>query len=91
MNRLAATVRRSTISEQDLDSSIFSLAEKPSEKKIGTAGSSLHEAVADFEQDLIREALQKCRHNQVQTAKFLGLSRQGLIKKMRRYGIKALP
>ena len=88
MKRLAATVRRPTISEEDLDSSIFTVADKPQSKKSGTASSSLHEAVAEFEQDMIREALKKCQHNQVQTAKFLGLSRQGLIKKMRRYGIK---
>ncbi len=88
MKRLAATVRRPTISEQDLDRSILSLAERPSEKKSGTPGSSLPEAVADFEQEMIREALKKCRYNQVQTAKFLGLSRQGLIKKIKRYGIK---
>jgi len=89
MKRLVATIRRPTISEQDLDRSIQLWAERPSEKKLGTAGSSLHEAVADFEQDMIRTALQQCHHNQVQTAKFLGISRQGLIKKMRRYGIKS--
>ena len=89
MKRLAATVRRSTISEADLDSSILTVADKPQSKKAGTVNSSLHEAVAEFEQDMIREALKKCQHNQVQTAKFLGLSRQGLIKKMRRYGIKS--
>ena len=88
MKRLAATVRRPTISEQDLDRTIL-VAKRPLEHKIGTTGTSFHQAVADFEQNMIREALQECQHNQVKTAKFLGLSRQGLIKKMKRYGIKS--
>ena len=88
MKRLAATVRRPTISEQDLDRAIL-VAKGPSEKKKETAGSSLHQAVADFEQNMILDALQECQYNQVQTAKFLGISRQGLIKKMKRYGIKS--
>lgn len=87
MKRLAVTARRVTISEQDLDRSIFS-SKSLSGGKSGLSGSSLHEAVAEFEQNLIREALEKCKNNQVQTAKALGLSRQGLIKKMKRYGIK---
>ncbi|MDX1411204.1 MAG: sigma-54-dependent Fis family transcriptional regulator [Nitrospirales bacterium] len=86
MKRLAATVRRPTISVQDLEREIL-VAKGPSEKKKGTGGSSLHEAVADFEQNRIQDALQECQYNQVQTAKFLGISRQGLIKKMKRYGI----
>jgi transcriptional regulator with PAS, ATPase and Fis domain len=50
---------------------------------------SLKETVAALEKRLIVEALQARRHNQQQAAKMLGLSRQGLIKKMKRYGIKA--
>jgi transcriptional regulator of acetoin/glycerol metabolism len=37
---------------------------------------------------MILKALQEYRQNQQQAAKALGLSRQGLIKKIRRYGIK---
>jgi len=88
MKRLAATVRRPMISAQDLDRTIL-LSKRPEEKKTGTGGASLHQAVADFEKNLILDALQECQHNQVQSAKFLGISRQGLIKKMKRYGIKS--
>ena len=88
MKRLAATIRRTTISEQDLDRAIL-VTKGSSEKTIGTSGSSLHQAVADFEQHMILDALQDCQYNQVQTAKFLGISRQGLIKKMKRYGLKS--
>ena len=49
---------------------------------------SLKEAVEDLEKRLILEALQRCNQNQRQSAKGLGLSRYGLIKKIRRYGIR---
>jgi two-component system NtrC family response regulator len=52
-------------------------------------GRSLHQAVAELEQRMIRETLAACRFNQVQTAKRLGLSRQGLIKKIKRYHIES--
>jgi DNA-binding NtrC family response regulator len=43
--------------------------------------------VEDLEKRLIRETLHTCQSNQQRTAERLGLSRQGLIKKMKRYGI----
>jgi DNA-binding NtrC family response regulator len=45
--------------------------------------------VEEFEKQIILEALETCRQNQKQTAKLLGLSRQGLINRMKRYSIKA--
>ena len=50
---------------------------------------TLKETVEEVEKGLILEALRNFRQNQLQAAKALGLSRQGLIKKMKRYGIKA--
>jgi DNA-binding NtrC family response regulator len=47
----------------------------------------LDDAMGDYEKRLLLEALSSHGNNQVQTAKALGLSRQGLIKKMKRYGI----
>jgi len=38
---------------------------------------------------MIQETLKQCRQNQQHAAKALGLSHQGLIKKMKRYRIKA--
>ena len=38
---------------------------------------------------MIQEALQQTKQNQLHAAKALGLSRHGLIKKMKRYGIKS--
>jgi DNA-binding NtrC family response regulator len=47
----------------------------------------LDDAVGDYEKRFLMEALRNHGNNQVQTAKALGLSRQGLIKKMKRFGI----
>jgi len=43
--------------------------------------------VSELERRIIRDTLELYR-NQQQSAKALGMSRQGLIKKMRRYGIR---
>ena len=87
MKRLAVTARRSKISEQDLDDVIRS-GHMPLARLPSSSSFSLHQAVADLEQSLIQEALHQNKYNQVHTAKALGLSRQGLIKKMKRYGIE---
>jgi DNA-binding NtrC family response regulator len=50
-------------------------------------GTSLKAAVEELEQHMLQEALVASGYNQVQTAIRLGLSRQGLIKKLKRYGI----
>ena len=46
---------------------------------------SLKTAIEALERGMIREALQETRFNQQQAARRLGLSRQGLINKMKRY------
>jgi DNA-binding NtrC family response regulator len=45
------------------------------------------DAVARIEKEMIEEALEAAHSNQCQAAKALGLSRQGLINKMKRYGV----
>ncbi len=50
---------------------------------------SLPDEVEALEKVRIREALLACGFNQVRTARKLGLSRQGLINKLKRYGITA--
>jgi DNA-binding NtrC family response regulator len=47
--------------------------------------STLKDAVEDLERRMIVDALQTTRNNQLQAARQLGLSRQGLINKMKRY------
>ena len=53
------------------------------------AGRPLDAALADYEKKLIIAALGENGNNQVRTAEALGLSRQGLIKKMKRLGVSS--
>jgi DNA-binding NtrC family response regulator len=53
------------------------------------AAKSLQEDVEELEKQRIREVLAACGFNQVRTARQLGLSRQGLINKLKRYNIAA--
>ncbi len=48
---------------------------------------TLKQAIDDLERRMIVDALQTTRNNQLQAARQLGLSRQGLINKMKRYGL----
>jgi Nif-specific regulatory protein len=87
VRRLALSVPGKTIAPEDLSDGMRSApgpaaAEPRAEKP-------LKDTVAELERGMILEALKNCRQNQQQAAKALGLSRQGLIKKIKRYGIKA--
>ncbi|MCZ6877830.1 MAG: sigma-54-dependent Fis family transcriptional regulator, partial [Acidobacteria bacterium] len=46
------------------------------------------ETVEELEKEMILEALEACQHNQLRAASRLGLSRQGLFKKIKRYGLR---
>ena len=99
MRRVVVLAQGNAITELDLSETI--LGNRGDLQKITSARSaketgakvekrlSLKETVGDVERRLILEALQSCHQNQLQAAKELGLSRQGLIKKMKRYGIKS--
>jgi Nif-specific regulatory protein len=87
IKRLVVMVRGATIQEEALEEGIRC----PTQINSGAPdlqGRSLPQAVAELEQRMIRETLAACRFNQVQTAKRLGLSRQGLIKKIKRHNIQ---
>jgi len=86
IKRLVVTVRRTVITGDDLDESIR-FGKVLQHSGTLTPCQTIHEAVEDLEKRMIQEALQSCHYNQVQSAKLLGLSRQGLIKKVKRYGI----
>ena len=85
--RLAAIARQNLITEEDLWEGVptprYDQAAKPAKPQ------SLKSAVGQLERQMILEALQKTRNNQQQAARTLGLSRQGLINKMKRYTISA--
>jgi Nif-specific regulatory protein len=84
--RLAACARLNLIQEEDLwegtaNAGREQLAIQPVKLQ------SLKKAVIEMEQRMITEALRETRNNQQQAARLLGLSRQGLINKMKRYAI----
>ncbi len=88
IKRLVVSTRRTAIAEEDLADSIRAAADQAG-PAAGSSGRSLKKTVEELERRLIADALQRCRGNQVQAAKLLGLSRQGLIKKIARYGLKS--
>ncbi len=57
------------------------------EEPLGGLNSSLPEQVKSLEITLIRKALKESDGNRTRAAKLLGITRQGLHKKMGRYGI----
>jgi DNA-binding NtrC family response regulator len=85
VKRLAICAPGPAIEFEDLAPEIAGEAPKPATP--GDSDRALDEAVGGYEKKLLIEALSAHGNNQVQTAKALGLSRQGLIKKMKRYGI----
>jgi Nif-specific regulatory protein len=87
IKRLVVLTQAPTITAEDVSDAIRRHVNN--RRPVSTESSlSLKETVEEVEKRLIREALQTCRNHQQQTAEMLGLSRQGLLKKMKRYGIK---
>ena len=87
--RLAACAQGSTITEEDLFDDDLVAGPAPPQPPPGVKPQSLKKAIADLERQMIQEALTSTRNNQQQTARLLGLSRQGLINKLKRYAITA--
>lgn len=79
--RLAACARGSTIDEEDL-------AEGRPPAPAPRNGGSLKDAIAELEKRMIVDTLRATSFNQQQTARALGISRQGLINKIKRYRIQ---
>jgi Nif-specific regulatory protein len=86
VKRLVASVRAKSITEANLDASI-----RASVTKVAAApeapSRSLPAAVEQLERRLIEEALGESKGNKQRAAQTLGLSRQGLIKKLKRLRI----
>ena len=84
--RLAACAAQSRITEEDLwETMPAPTHESPPPRQ--TKAPSLKKAVEELERRMISEALLGTRSNQQQAARLLGLSRQGLINKMKRYNV----
>ena len=88
--RVAACARGNTILEEDLVESAPP-APPPAASALRAARPSrpqhLKDAVEALEREMIAEALHTTRNNQQQSARRLGLSRQGLINKIKRYNL----
>jgi Nif-specific regulatory protein len=84
--RLAACARGTVIEEDDLFEGIPAPGHEPPPVQ-PVKLQSLKKAVAEMERRMIADALASTKNNQQQAAKMLGLSRQGLINKMKRYAI----
>ncbi len=86
IKRLVTLVPRKLIYEEDLPENIQESGRDKGSLKL-LSKHTLKERVEEFERKIIVEALERCEQNQMQAAKLLGLSRQGLINKMKRYGL----
>ena len=85
--RLAACARLNMIQEEDLWEGTANQGREQQLTIQPVKLQSLKKAVIEMEQRMITEALRETRNNQQQAARLLGLSRQGLINKMKRYAI----
>jgi transcriptional regulator with PAS, ATPase and Fis domain len=86
MKRLVLSVSGNTVAKKDLSEAI---------RRSGTEVVSslsmprlMKDVVCEIEKRMIQEALQQSKQNQLHAAKALGLSRHGLIKKMKRYNMR---
>jgi Nif-specific regulatory protein len=87
MKRLVACSRKRMITEEDLGEGIPEARDH--ERKSPARAASMKAAVEDLERQMIADMLRTTGNNQQQAAKALGLSRQGLINKMKRYKLQA--
>jgi Nif-specific regulatory protein len=87
IKRLVACARRRVITEEDLGEGIPETRDH--ERKLpARAGASMKNAVEELERQMIADMLRSTGNNQQRAAKALGLSRQGLINKMKRYKLQ---
>ena len=87
IRRIVVICRRRAIKKEDLSEAIRTRV-RSARKGEHSLKEVEAEAVEDLEKGMIMEAMEACRNNQLRAAAKLGLSRQGLIKKMKRYGMK---
>jgi DNA-binding NtrC family response regulator len=91
MRRAVALARGGRVLFEDLSAEVRGVQPAAGEPATKRERMPLTAEVERMEQDRIREALVRCRYNQLRTAKDLGLSRQGLLNKLKRYGIAVRP
>ena len=77
----------SFIKPSDLSEEVYKYAEHTQTVNLLSKKINLKDAVENLEKIMIQKSLEESNWNQTQCAKDLGLSRQGLIKKMKRYNL----
>src|SRR4051812_2095609 len=87
--RLAACAAGSTIEEDDLWEDLPVPRVETATAARRARPQSLKDAIEQLEREMIAEALGTTKNNQQQAARLLGLSRQGLINKVKRFGLGA--
>jgi transcriptional regulator with PAS, ATPase and Fis domain len=75
------------IKPSDLSEEVYKYMENNQTIMMLRKRQSLKDAIEDMEKKLIWDVLEEFKWNQTQASKELGLSRQGLIKKMKRYNL----
>jgi Nif-specific regulatory protein len=74
------------ITEQHLSAKIFATEDHP--RPAGSREGTLQEVVERIEKQMVSEALDKADGNRSQAANLLGITRQGLLNKIKRYKIE---
>jgi DNA-binding NtrC family response regulator len=88
IERAVALCDGEVIGLEDLPEAVIQATRTESLRDAVRAGQiGLEEAAGRFEQELIREALERCEWNQTRAAEILGITRRVLKLKMDRYGI----
>ncbi len=88
IKRLVACARKRVITEEDLGEGIPEARDQERKLPARTGGASMKGAVEELERRMIADMLRTTGNNQQRAAKALGLSRQGLINKMKRYKLQ---
>jgi Nif-specific regulatory protein len=87
VKRLVASVRGPLIDGDQLDLPQETVETEDSEREICFDGKTIDEVVEGIERRMVEDALKKYHWNKQKTAQALGLSRQGLGKKLKRLGL----
>ena len=89
VKRVVASVRGKTITQEHLDLPSEPVETASPERSLSHEGKTIDEVIEAIERRMIEDALKKYRWNKQKAAQELGLSRQGLLKKLKRLAIKA--
>ena len=88
VKRSAVLSNGEIIEERDLSTELLNFFKKKSSTTLSKSNTTMPEAVKQLEIRMIKDALNLTNGNKVKASNILGISRQGLIKKIKRYGLE---